>query len=150
MNAVRAAAQYRVQQFQLENGVANACAQLADPDYTSRSMAAMDNQKLQELDEVAQKVSRGDRLPGAVCPLIVREIGLLEAQKKRIEDSITALQESYAVGFADKYYQDTGYHVEGFYEELANLKRQFEIQAAAANIAAANAAMVEGLSLIHI
>eukprot|EP00973_Karenia_brevis_P032518 4485658-Karenia_brevis.AAC.1 len=65
LHTVRAAAQYRVQQFQLENGVGNVCAQLADPNYTFRSMAAMDYSQLQALDAVAQNVSRCDRLAAA-------------------------------------------------------------------------------------
>jgi hypothetical protein len=160
MHVVRAAAQYRTTQFQLQNGVANMAVQVADTGFIPGKVNALlqeigqanNDQNIPALNDCMNRatslwdgiiqIKRSDRRAVHLAPLFVPEIVQLEAEKARIEASINALTESFNVGFADNYYGLNGFNVDPFYDQVENALNAAQdavAQQAAAGLAAQQA-----------
>ena len=148
---MRARVHYVSTQFPLEVGAQALIQTISQSGFVSNAIQGMNLQQLQELDGVAQSAARPDRLVKAVRSMFLPQIRQLEAQKDMINNTITALEEAFDLGFAEEYFEGTAYVTDSFYQSISDrieaLTIEEEVQrriAAQVPPAAAPDAMIEG------
>ena len=150
VHEMRAKVQYATTQFPMQQGAQPVVQQISQQGFISNAIQNMSLQQLQELDAVAQDVTRSDRLSKAIIDHFVPQISQLKTQQEHIENTIKALEEGFELGFVEEYYEGHQFQVEVFYERVSDridtLTAQAAVNAAvaAAQAAAPSDAMIEG------
>ena len=115
VHTIRAKATYATTQFTLQQGTDAFCQQVMQPDFISNKIRAMSLENLRELNEAIYSTSRSDQLQTVLREKLIPELLSLETQRANIENSITAVKNSFEVGFTEAYYADVNFKTDPLY-----------------------------------
>ena len=118
LHKVRAAAQYSVTQYQLHQGMDQVCQQIAQGAYINATLASLNLQQLEALNNDCKDITRNDRVGPAIITHLVPQVAQLEMEKERINNSIQALKDSFEIAMVENYFQANAMDTEPFYEAL--------------------------------
>jgi len=116
VHTIRAKATYATTQFTLQQGTDAFCQQVMQPDFISNKIRAMSLENLRELNEAIYSTSRNDQLQTVLREKLIPELVTLETQRTNVENSITAVKNSFEVGYTEAYYADTNYQTQPLYD----------------------------------
>ena len=108
LHQVRAAAMYRVQNFTLQDGVQNLCNQAADQAFIQNRIQGMPLANLTTMKARMDEIQRNDRVSNGIIDSVIPELAQLKAQVVVLQDSITAIEHSFEVGFMTNFFQNRG------------------------------------------
>ena len=99
----------------------------------------MSLEQMQNLKQVADNITRSDKIAESVDLLMIPQLARMIAQKEELEKVIKALSQAFECTFADNYTTDQGFNVDSLYtamenrvEALQNQRVQDQIQQAVA------------------
>ena len=118
LHKCRAAAQYSVTQYQLHAGMDQVCQQIAQAGYINATLANLNLQQLDALNNDCKDITRNDRVGQAIITHLVPQLTQLEAEKERISNSIQALKDSFEIAMVENYFQGNAMDTEPLYDAL--------------------------------
>ena len=87
--------------------------------YIDAATQAMSAERLLEVKDIIDNISRADRIPKEVSKTVVTEIATLEEQRDRIDNSIDLLQETFELAFVERYFENASLNTKRLYDAIA-------------------------------
>jgi hypothetical protein len=124
MCVAKAKATYSVTQKALQDGAHALCEKVAKGDFIPGAMkhlAMVDQAKFHDFADKCYDTKRNEALKLVCLGALVPELAVLEANKTKIENSITALKDSFDLGWTDCLFAETQFKTDIIYDVLRDL-----------------------------
>ena len=124
-------ATFSVTQKLIQNGAHQLCEKIAHAEFVPSAMkelAESDQAAFQIFADKCVKAKRTDHLMVIVRDTLIPQIGKLEDEKAKIDNTISALNDSFNLGFIDGNYAGAQMSTTTFYEVLAGLDHRAEAE----------------------
>ena len=113
----RARVQYQHSQIAVP-GNAQLVQQVSQPGFIAHAMQQMNLAQMLRLKQVADNVTRCDKIAEAVDHIMIPELQQMIEQRDELERTIKAMSQAFECTFAENYTNDNGFNTEPFYSDL--------------------------------
>ena len=112
-----------------EEGLPQVIQRVQQADFINTTIQNMSAERVRELSDVINNISRADRIPKEVVNFIIPEIQLLEDKKVALDNTIALLEEAFQLAFVEKYFHNTAYDTDELYLAVSNRITSIETEA---------------------
>ena len=122
---LRAKIQYMTQNLaQQSTAIVNEIAN--DPDFFSKAVRSLNIDQLRAFNDEINSVSRNDQLIKMLPDHLVQQVAVMKQQQQEIADALKAIDTAVDYAFTNKYYANSGFDSDPFYEMVSKRIQDLE------------------------